>query len=70
MNDTFINFAPFEETDTVPERIRSAVYQAVGAASVAWENPGGAGVFDTEKAKRVAESLIHFLREQGVEIAS
>src|SRR4051794_34637384 len=26
--------------------LHTAVYQSIGAASVCWENPGGAGVFD------------------------
>jgi len=37
--------------------LRSVIYEAVGHASVCWEFPEKAGVFDTEEASRVADEL-------------
>lgn len=37
--------------------------QAIGAASVCWENPGGAGIFDSAEAARIAESLHGHIQE-------
>ena len=48
--------------------IESAVYQTVGAASVAWENLSGAGVFDSEYAKTTAERLLDLLVSHGVNV--
>lgn len=42
--------------------LESAVYQALGAASVCWENPGGAGFFDSTRAKEIGEELLAFIR--------
>lgn len=42
--------------------LTSAVYQAIGAASVCWENPGGAGVFDSDRAAEIAEALLTEIR--------
>lgn len=48
------------------DNVESLIYQTVGAGSVCWENPGGAGVFDDEKARGVAEDAVQRLRELGV----
>lgn len=42
---------------------KAVVYQAVGAGSVCWENPGGAGIFDSEQAVVVSEHALARLRE-------
>lgn len=41
--------------------VESAVFQALGAVSVCWDNPGGAGVFHSERAKEIGEHLLAFL---------
>lgn len=41
---------------------REAVQRAVGAASMCWEHPGGAGVFDTDRAAHIARTLVSWLR--------
>jgi hypothetical protein len=43
-----------------------AIFQAIGHASVCWENPGGAGVFDEKQATQVASDLIDQLLALGV----
>ncbi len=40
------------------------VAQAIGEASMCWTNIEGAGTFDTEKAKQIAEDLVKYLRHQ------
>jgi hypothetical protein len=40
----------------------TAVGLAIGAASVCWENPGGAGVFDSTRAAQIADELVAHLR--------
>ncbi len=38
------------------------VMQAIGEASMCWSNIDGAGTFDREKAKQIAEDLLKYLR--------
>jgi hypothetical protein len=38
--------------------ITEPVYLSVGEASACWENLAGAGVFDSDHAKKVAERLV------------
>lgn len=40
------------------DNLRSIVMQAIGQASMCWEFPERAGVFQSEKAIKVAEKLI------------
>lgn len=42
--------------------LEEAVYLALGAASVCWETPEGAGVFDSTRAKQIGAELIQWLR--------
>lgn len=41
--------------------IEEFVGQAIGAASVCWENPGGAGVFDSTRAAQIADEIMDHL---------
>lgn len=50
--------------------ITEPVYQAVGEASACWENLSGAGVFDSDHAKRVAEALVERVAEAFEEHAA
>lgn len=43
------------------EAEREAIFQALGEASVCWEHPEGAGVFDASRAAEVGERLIEAL---------
>lgn len=43
--------------------LESAVFQAIGAASVCWENLHGAGTFDSTKAKNIGDALLARIRE-------
>jgi hypothetical protein len=52
--------ALFDEKNP-PENLSSAVHQAVGAASMCWENPGGAGQFLSNNATAVARDLIAYI---------
>lgn len=47
------------EDDLTP---REAVQRSVGAASMCWANPGGAGEFDTDRASYIARTLVSWLR--------
>ena len=49
--------------DNVPNA-KSAIYQAIGAASTCWKGDYPPGLFDQEQAKRIAESLINYLVDQ------
>lgn len=71
MSDTVEKFAftwdrgepgtgPGDETPT----IESAVFQALGAASTCWDKMEGTGVFHSERAKDIGETLIAFIKEQ------
>lgn len=52
----------FELRGDEPDPLAAVVGQAVGAASMAWENPAGAGVFDDARASLVVDSLLAVLR--------
>ena len=41
--------------------LASAVFQALGAASVCWEKPEGAGIFDSTRAREIGDALIWLL---------
>lgn len=43
--------------------LEGAVFQALGAASVCWENLMGAGVFDSTRAKTIGDALLARIRE-------
>lgn len=53
---------PFFEWDN-DTPLEEAIMQALGAASVCWENPGGAGVFISDRAELIAKELMHFILE-------
>lgn len=41
---------------------RELIGQAIGAGSMCWENPAGAGVFDSTQAAEVADAAWNRLR--------
>ena len=45
----------------IPTYIRERVFQAIGHASMCWETPEKAGVFDTEQASEIATELCQFV---------
>ena len=57
------------QDDSSPDRpwgpdvdLVTAVFEAVGTASMCWEHVDRAGVFDTRLAAQVAEDLLAYLR--------
>lgn len=44
-----------------------AIFQALGAASVCWENIEQAGIFESTRAKLIGDELIERLVEFGLE---
>lgn len=44
--------------------LEELVFQALGAASMCWENPAGAGVFESDRAKEIGDELLARLRER------
>jgi hypothetical protein len=61
-----VDVDPFGWVDDATDR-RSAVFQALGAASACWENLSGAGVFDSTRAKAIGEALLAKLEELDAE---
>lgn len=49
-----------EANTQVPDHdeLRTAVFEALGAASTCWENLEGAGVFDSTRAKEIGDGLM------------
>lgn len=45
------------DPETPAEYVHRAIGEALGAASTAWENPAGAGEFDSTKAKTICDGL-------------
>lgn len=52
--------AKFEITEETT--LQEAVYLALGAASVCWEHPGGAGLFLSTECAAIGEELVRALR--------
>lgn len=44
------------------ETLNELVFQALGAASMCWETPEGAGVFDSTRAKAIGDEVVARLR--------
>jgi hypothetical protein len=44
--------------------LEEAVYQALGAASVCWENMEDAGVFDSDRAKMIGDQLMDRIEQE------
>lgn len=53
----------FQFSDGEEDRLASAVYQALGAASMCWSGPPQ-GVFDSSRAKVIGEKLLAFIDEE------
>ncbi len=47
--------------------LREKVFIALGAASMCWEHPDRAGIFDSDAAVAVGEELVAWLEEQDRE---
>ena len=47
----------------VNERLCTLIMQAIGQASMCWENVSAAGVFDSQAAVAVGESLLHDIQQ-------
>ena len=45
--------------------LESAVFQALGAASVCWEDMRGTGVFQSDRAKAIGDRLVQFILQEG-----
>lgn len=45
--------------------IEDAVMRAMGAASACWENLEGAGVFESDRCKKIGEELIAYFMSKG-----
>ena len=56
---------PFEFTtrEGEPLTLDEAAGQAVGAASMCWENMSGTGTFQSERAQAIVEALLGFIRD-------
>jgi hypothetical protein len=50
---------PFADCKTIDE----VVFQVMGLASVCWENPSGAGVFDSETASTAGQAAVKRIKE-------
>jgi hypothetical protein len=50
---------PYDFEDA--EDLASAVFQALGAASVCWEFPEKAGIFDSTRAKAIGDGLLAWI---------
>lgn len=50
--------------------VEAMVFQALGAASVCWEHPEAAGVFDSTRARQIGDALVDALRERSSAVSS
>lgn len=54
----------FDADEDGKVRLRSAVFQALGRASVCWESMAGTGIFQEQDATEVAEVLLELIRDE------
>lgn len=52
----------FTEREGEPLTLETAVFEAIGAASVCWENMTGTGVFQDGRARAIGETLVARIR--------
>lgn len=52
----------FVEVNGVPFTREEAVFQALGAASMCWQYPEKAGIFDSTRAQEIGNKLLAVLR--------
>ena len=62
MSDDIAAVESSVETE-VNKRLSELIMQAMGQASMCWENVGGAGVFDSQAAVVVGESLLYDIQQ-------
>lgn len=53
----------FQTRPHEPLTLQEAVFQALGAASICWENIEAAGTFNSSRAKEIGEKLIAFIED-------
>jgi hypothetical protein len=53
----------FELRGDEQDPLATVVFQCLGGASVCWEFPGAAGVFDSTRAKQIGDELVAWIRE-------
>ena len=60
LSDTQPSETPFtfDREDDGSLSVESAVYQALGAASMCWESMEGTGVFNSDRALKIGEALL------------
>ena len=52
----------FDEGASTEEKLETAVFQAIGAATVCWESVTDTGVFDSTRAKEIGDWLLEYIR--------
>lgn len=70
MGNSSNRFEAGESTD--PLTLEALIFQGVGAASVCWTTPEGAGIFDSEQAKAIGDDMLdwinaRYVRREGVD---
>jgi hypothetical protein len=53
-----------KEFDDIPVHNRERVYSDIGEASMCWEKPEKAGVFDSQKAAEIGLNLCQFVLDE------
>lgn len=61
-------YLPSGMDEFAPLTLEEAVYQAIGAASVCWEDVAKAGVFDSDRAKAIGDALLTRVRGELDEV--
>lgn len=54
----------FDWTEETP--LEEAIGQSIGAANVCWENMEGTGLFNSDRAKKINDELVEFIKDRYV----
>jgi hypothetical protein len=56
----------FDGSETEPTDLESVIFQALGAASVCWDNMLVSGTFDSTRAKAIGEEALSWIKAHYV----
>lgn len=56
----------FTGSESDPEDLQGVIGQAIGAASMCWENMSGTGIFDSTRARQILDDALNWVTENYV----
>jgi hypothetical protein len=64
MNEAEVEKTRKPLSERLPEHLYSAIFQAIGQATMCWEHVDRAGIFDANQASEIAFELCHTVADE------